>query len=830
MLTAENPLILNVSSDTKNTPSTSELQLNSEESFERLEKDFRFEVTNWTLVDADPEDKLFEGPRSIGLTIENDDVPPPTDYPSGVLRRPTHVSNGQVRVSLGHWTFDTEEDGGFSFTPQSIDLNNGMAQNDAVFSGAAQMATGGDGRLLGLPTLVRDRKPEREVYVGHEYTTLYWIESSNAVKNDEIKFTVSVDTHVISFIPQEVQFYSTQPVGGHDWELSWSVDGTNYATITTSADTVPSLRFDGYDKFNVTLPVGIQIGNVTHGLLGEPVTFRLTNKSNRDWQIDNFSVLGKRINTVEQFSDELKRFLEQMDYRLPYNPLINEAGPIHVSIGPRFLSPVYGPVTSVIVDVLGSDSTSTINLADVAVGAPGSPELPMKLTTAGDVRYVDTRSTTFLGSIFIGGDVVESTYTGDVYAGSSINATGELDWRSFGRPDVPRPNNRPGEGETQPAPLGTYVSAGTLRHLEVHGDWLSGSLQAEHAGTLAINGTFAADVQLQRGFDTFSVLGGDFAPPSFQTGLAGNGDSGQLLVVDGDLLNTVSINGAIDRIHVRGGDLNATLHAGQIGRLVTVADGSRTAGGNLNGEIVAGSVDEIFVTGGNLNSRVTTTDASHAGLEITVASYAGAGGSIRSPGSLHIAGGVRRISASRVDMGLHVGGGVEEIVVTPTSDGRRGLLSGNFDAARFGLIRAVEADLDVDVYVKQTAAELGARPGIERVELDESYLVHTQFHLPPDVTAGEFVVDGRSGAWGDPESLPVADGYRVEVFEIAGRQNALVIPAGWQNPRVHVDVNDDGFVTPGRRAGAGQRSEFQRGAGPGAAVAVDRPSSALLRQ
>ena len=86
------------------------------------------------------------------------------------------------------------------------------------------------------------------------------------------------------------------------------------------------------------------------------------------------------------------------------------------------------------------------------------------------------------------------------------------------------------------------------------------------------------------GGQDFDVVGGDFAPHSFETGLSqlrDAGNSGQLRVRGGNLAGTTMINGRIVQVSVHGGDVNGSLAAAQIGHLATVADPNSDIGGSF---------------------------------------------------------------------------------------------------------------------------------------------------------------------------------------------------------------------------------------------------------
>ena len=761
-----------------------EIAVVTDTEFEDLNELFTIELFIDVFDPPNPEDQLFEGFMHASVTLQNDDEPSKLNYPAGVLTPPDGA--------LAYWNFDVPGSNGFSFTPQGVELPVGFEPTDFEFSEKPLARRG-------LPGVVRDQGR-------------IWLDDSKSAQDLKpslfylpyYEFTVDPGGGIQNYSPDKVQFYTWTEQGNDAWELSWSLDGKTFMPVATS-NTVPptvgpNFPFHGWQRYDVDLPSLAEPGE--DGLLGtdddkqfaffaKPITFRLRNTGATDiWYVDSVSVIGDWSTTTEETLLELARFLERMDTRLPYDLDVFEAGKIQAGIGPEVMVDGGSPQPAIFIELFETNLDSTyITLDSGSIGAGSS--LPVVIRTDGDLFGVDSIGVDFLGRIDIGGDVFDAVYVGSVKDNSQIGARDSN--------QCPLSIYSYGDWGTPGDPTGVHVTSNTqLETLSLSGSWYSGKLIGNDVGEVNIFGDFAAGVALKRGFDGFHVTDGDFNPSEFATGLAdfpGAGDSGSLVVTNGDMRGNVEIGGRVNLVKVDSGDMHADITATHIGTVVGVTQLTQLVGGDVNGSIHASTIRKIDITGGDLNAGVTLTDPSWDRLDMQVRAHNGKGGRINSPGSLHIAGGVQLIAANDILMGLHVGGHVGEIVVSPVT-GTTGALRGNFDAGSFGTIRASHAEIDVDITVKHEAWQLGTQPGIGKIVLVDSTWKNGSIHLPAGVTTGPIIVDGDVLDWNDPDGLPMQSGYRLEVIQSGLQQNAFVIPASWTNPTDNLDVNNDGFLSP----------------------------------
>ncbi|GIW98672.1 MAG: hypothetical protein KatS3mg111_2005 [Pirellulaceae bacterium] len=744
--------------------------------FEALNEQFHIAITVDSFSPpAGSDTSLFQGVTAMSVTLQNDDPPDPNDYPAGLWTAPYGA--------LAHWTFDDPQPGSLDYTPLGQDLRNSMDPAPVDHFGKLVVSK------RGLPGLV-------------EEDGLFWLGGSNALgiavpprAEASWDFTVQPSSLILNYDPTEFRFYTRTTSRQPDWRLQWSLDGTTFHEITTSGQSTPALSYHDWDRYEIALPGEFEANDMTLPVLAQPITFRIAT-TDPNMQIDSVSVLGKKNGALDEFLFDLNRFLERMDQRLPHDLDITGAGKVQVGIGPEVVSPGGTPEPAVVIELFDTmpDDTYITLLSGNGYGTGQS--LPVVVRSHGGIESIDLSTVThFEGVLDVDGDVTGSVLTTGI---------------DRGRIDIQNSASSPvtilafGNFGTAPGADGVSISADQrIGNLQIAGSWLSGELRAKSLGSGLIQGEFRGGVSLRNGFDNLTFANGDFAPTHFQVGTAnrpGSGDSGQLSVTNGDLTGTLNVLGTVDVITVSAGTMNADLTATHINTVTATTHATLLLGGDVNGNLQAGSIDAIQITGGDLNAGIELTDAQFRDVDIAVSEYCYAGqckgGRINSPGSIHVAGGVKSIVANDVFMGLHVEGPVESIVVVPYTDGRRSGLRGQFDAGRFGSIQVTGATVDVQLTAKDERWRMGKSPGIELIELIDSTWTNGMISLPDGVPMGTILDDGNVLEWPGDVNTIMAGGYRLEQIPGNWGTRAVVIPASWQNPVNRLDVNQDSYVTP----------------------------------
>jgi hypothetical protein len=235
------------------------------------------------------------------------------------------------------------------------------------------------------------------------------------------------------------------------------------------------------------------------------------------------------------------------------------------------------------------------------------------------------------------------------------------------------------------------------------------------------NGSFTADVSIERGFGVFETRGGDFAPRRFESGRGlGDGSGGAIRAVASGglggnvLIGRASIGGNLESLVARGGAIEVNLAANRVGLVHATSEASDgllrpAAESGVHGTFTVMSVDQVTAEGSDITASFTTSDSLHMQMEMTAESDPfGGGGAIYSPYSFLIAGGVALIRATDMEFTLVAGRDVGLVEALTDAFGRPGRLVGNLTAPRFGAIRVLGDRLDVNLFATQ--------PGLSQVD------------------------------------------------------------------------------------------------------------------
>ncbi|MEM6474108.1 MAG: dockerin type I domain-containing protein, partial [Planctomycetota bacterium] len=257
-----------------------------------------------------------------------------------------------------------------------------------------------------------------------------------------------------------------------------------------------------------------------------------------------------------------------------------------------------------------------------------------------------------------------------------------------------------------------------------------------------------------------------------------------------------SINGMLEELQIVGGDLiGDVLASGRIGRVNVQHDSESERGGIASGLIEARSIDSILIVGGDLLSTVRTTDPFHNDLRVVSTPVENRGGRITSRSSLHIAGGVQEIAGTEISLGLHAGGEVQNLTVTPRPDGQRGLLDADLNAHSFGQIRIIDGRLDASINPSAEEWEVTDGVVIDRIELTRTRWIDGGISLPSGTRIGMISSDGVAGHFDGVSDL-VLPGFRLQPTIDGLSVTFDVLSTPYYNTVNRYDVNADGMASP----------------------------------
>ncbi len=759
---------------------------------------------------------LFVGRDEATVTIQNDDEPdlsellPPSDTLTYFTFDSLNFVNGR-RISPDFVAKSIPQLSGFAPLLPNFEVSE-IRLNDA-----ARVPTG-----PGLPLAVDDANGAVRLI------------SSNAAvdtaRQSESYFEFTVDPKRGGWLVQGLYFFGLQKDGGRrDWELRWNLDQfaepimSSDDPLAGAASGVVAPNWTRYKfRYGSELSRSDSFGFPVQGqqCTDSAVTFRLTNTSGQatDWQIDNLAITGKYYASgcTAQFDtsrQDIADFLRQQEGLLPGRFEINGPGEVTTRFIPEPGNIDPDPRQIIEVSITGTSPGSTsIAIVDDGTNPPANQVVPLSIRTDNGVFSVDLRGAdNFRGDLLIGGTVTDAIYTNGLADGAGIAARG-----------------------TSSDPLRIYADAsfgddvtvsteGIVSVIDITGGWGSGLL---HAGSVVDatvrDGNFGAAADIDNGFGTFEVIGGDFASPDFQIGgstgsrlgLAGSAFgptdrstrselvSGQAIRataiggVGGSILGQITLAGSLGELSAAGGSIDATVNvAGQVNLIYASVDPESTEGGSIGGVIQLDSVEQITSIGGTITASVTTLDRT-ATTAVDAIRYGGRGGVINSPNSLHFAGNVSRISANQINLRVEAGGTIDTILATANGDSPA-LLTGRFTAQQFGDVRVVGAgEADFSLRATGEAWEMDGRPAFDTLVIPTGDWLEGQLLVQPGVQLGKIIVAGRLLDFDDPDSLGVGNGFRLQIIEDGLGFRLYVVAESWQNYRNAFDVNDDSFVSP----------------------------------
>ncbi|MHB8956148.1 MAG: dockerin type I domain-containing protein [Pirellulaceae bacterium] len=246
------------------------------------------------------------------------------------------------------------------------------------------------------------------------------------------------------------------------------------------------------------------------------------------------------------------------------------------------------------------------------------------------------------------------------------------------------------------------VSAGTVA--AVGKSWGGGTWDVASVTTARFaGGDFSPTVFIDDGFDSFTVIDGDFAPPIFtsgraaplangggnaiQTQVGSNGTGGSILV------GLMTIDGDLQALEAVGGKISTNLTAERIGTIRANRSARIGDAGNIEGRLQGASMDLVESLGGVISATLVTTDSAHRDLRVHASADPNQPGSgrIDSQRSFAIAGGVAALRAHDMALRLVAGGRVELVELI----GEEGSFVADLTARSYGRVEGRTAHLDL---------------------------------------------------------------------------------------------------------------------------------------
>ncbi len=532
------------------------------------------------------------------------------------------------------------------------------------------------------------------------------------------------------------------------------------------------------------------------------LTFRLYGQHNVPTIIDNVELAGRVINPCEsdlelacvaRIVDDVVRWLDSLVGRIDVSvlgpgvlsaELIGRGGDIDPT---RMQELAY-------LEVIGADPDLTTLLIEVEnpgdLPAGASIPLGTVVSDKGLLRLDMSAIASALVNLEIGGPVSEML-VGGLADGSGVSLGGSAgDLTSIvATEDIGSAG-------------GSGVSLATLGSVAVSGkSWYGGTWGVGAVTTVEIDGgDFTPDVAIEGGFDTFTVIDGNFAPPTFASGVAagvGNGGGNVIQTLAGAkglggsiLAGKLSVDGHLSGVQAMGGKIATNLTAQRIGSVQANRSARPGDAGNIEGRVQGTSIDSVQSLGGVITATLITSDPVHRGLEIeaTAESQFPGSGRIDSRRSFHIAGGVASIRAHDIALHLVAGDRVDRIELI----GDQGSLVADLTAPSFGLLQGRTAHLDLVLNTAPTqqpppagtmswevvAGASGALLDFELAELQRQMAL-------------TFTVDEQ----GVPEAMK-AERLTPAAFEenvSGGTIGPLGVPTVWNGESLTVAISDSRF-------------------------------------
>ena len=236
--------------------------------------------------------------------------------------------------------------------------------------------------------------------------------------------------------------------------------------------------------------------------------------------------------------------------------------------------------------------------------------------------------------------------------------------------------------------------------------WMNGNWDVAAVTEVEVTGgDFSPAVSILGGFDSFTVTDGNFASPSFASGVGAaqhDGHGNRILAKTGSqgmggsiLVGLMTLDGNLTSLEATGGKINANVHAASMGTIRATRNSRSGDAGNIEGRYEAHAMDLVQSVGGNIISTLVTLDTAHRDLRVEAfadPAYPNSG-RIISRRSFHIAGRVEAIRAHDMALRLVAGDRVELVELI----GEGGSFQADLTARSFGLIQGRAAEVDLDL-------------------------------------------------------------------------------------------------------------------------------------
>ncbi len=608
--------------------------------------------------------------------------------------------------------------------------------------------------------------------------------------------------------------FNQRYVGPQQWQVLTSLDGFQ-APLTRQQSIAIDRQF--FDQHN--LPSGTTLDELlgwrrqrfvlenalVPGYVPElplVVTFRMVGLQDIATIIDNVELSGRVLDPCES-NLELQCVVHEFGDTLRW--LDSLVGTFDVTIlGPGVFDAVLAPRGDdsdptryqelITLDVIGGDPEQTTVLieverpGDLPAGATlplgtirsenglfrldlsGVPSCAAQIESAGPLQELALDSLASGSRIAIGGTAEQLT---------SITASGDI-----------------GTADGVGADL---ASSGTVA--VVGKSWLGGSWNVAAVTTAEfLSGDFSPSVAIAGSFGEFTVLGGDFASPSFASGLApGAGDgTGILIQARSDshgtggsiLVGQLSIDGDLTALEAVGGKVSTQLTAQKVGTIRATRESLAGDAGNIEGTIQAASLDLMQSVGGDITATLVTSDAAHSTLRVEAfadSRFPG-NGRIDSRRSFHVAGGIEAIRAHDILLRLWAGERVE--LVELLDEG--GTFQSDLTARSFGLIQGRTSSLDVDLRTLPSEQPPHAGSLVwDVIPNATAALLDFRITDPARQTAWKFTVDEN----GQPQIVELEQLAPALVDEnvSGGTIGAIGVPTTWNGEPLTISISDPRF-------------------------------------
>ena len=331
--------------------------------------------------------------------------------------------------------------------------------------------------------------------------------------------------------------------------------------------------------------------------------------------------------------------------------------------------------------------------------------------------------------------------------------------------------------------------------------WLGGNWDVASVTTARfVDGDFSSAVAILGGFGEFTVAGGNFASPTFSSGVGGgtgdgNGDLIQAMAsaagVGGSILvGQMSLDGNLATLEAVGGRVSTNLTAQRIGTIRATRSARPGDAGNIEGMMQVNSMNLVQSIGGNITVTLITSDDAHRNLRVEAFAdpdYSPTG-RIDSRHSFHVAGGVEAIRAHDILLRLEAGDRVDLVELL----GEGGILEGDLTARSFGLVRGTASTTDVDLRTFSSEQPPPAGSMVWNIVSGGSSSLLSFEITDLERQAGlEFSVDEN----GQPRSVNLnrLTPARLEENVSGGSLGTVAVPSSWQGEPLTIGFSDVRF-------------------------------------